>query len=112
MSLYEEGMKLYQEHVEEVIARVMKSRDELKGNFAYLEDPDMVRERKIVKYLKHLLWRQYLINEEKEDIPGLCSKMCFDCRYKRYNFHPRERSDHWNHERPEGWYCQSECECK
>ena len=110
--LYEKGLSLLREHSEEICSRVMKSRKEDKGNLGYLEDIDIVREQKLARFLCHLLWRKKLEIDEKTDMEGMCDEMCYDCHYKRYNFHPQRAPDHWAWETPEGWYCQEECECK
>ena len=110
--LYEKGLSLLREHTNEICIRVMKGRNEGRGNFAYLEDDDIVRERKIYSLLSHLLWRARLEFDGETDKDGLCNKKCYDCTYRRYRFHPKDAPNHWNWEDNEGWNCQAECECK
>lgn len=110
--LYETGMMELREHSEEICVRVMKSRNEGKGNFRYLGNDDIKRERKSADILKIFLYRLYLKLEGKENKEGYCSKMCIDCTYARYNFHSKRAPDHWCNQDPENWYCQAECECK
>lgn len=109
--LYDYGMEILREHSEEIMFRVMKSRSENKGNFAYLEDENIKREQKIAKTLTHIMWRFKLELDGKETEKGLCGWMCIDCWYKRYRFHSLRAPGHWNNESAEGWVCQEECEC-
>jgi len=110
--LYDYGLEVLRKHSEEIMFRVMKSRSENKGNFAYLEDEDIKREQKMAKTLTHLLWRLKLEIDGKEDERGYCGWMCINCWYKRYRFHSLRAPEHWHNEKAEGWYCQAECECK
>lgn len=111
--LYEKGMEIYREHSEEICVRVMKSRNEHKGNFRYLEDDDIKREQNLATVLKILLYKLYLKLEGKEDKKGYCSKICIECTYARYHFMSERAPNHWcNDHEPESWYCQAECECK
>ena len=112
--LYEVGIERLREHSEEICFRVMKGQSEGKGNFGYLEDEDFKRERRLSRFLQHLLWKMYLEIEGETDKEGYCDKMCYDCTYKRYMFKPERAPGHWNWDtsRKEGWYCQAECECK
>lgn len=110
--LYEAGIELLRVHAEEICFRVMKGQSEGKGNFGYLEDEDIKRERGLARFLRHLLSKMDLEITGNVDKEGYCNKMCYDCTYRRYNFHPQRAPNHWSHESPEGWYCQAECECK
>ncbi|MHA1286051.1 MAG: hypothetical protein ACTSPB_01485 [Candidatus Thorarchaeota archaeon] len=111
--LYQTGLDILREHSEEIMVRVMRSRREDKGNFAYLESEDIKRERRIAKALSHMLWRLHLEIEGKtETEKGYCGWMCKDCWFKRYRFHSQRAPNHWCNWEKEGWYCQSECECE
>jgi len=110
--IYAKGIEILREHAEETCFRVMKGRNENKGNFAYIQDVDFKREARLAKMLKFLLWRLKLEIDGKTDMEGLCGAMCIDCSYKGYNFHSKRTSDHWCNESEEGWVCQEECECK
>lgn len=111
-SFYERGLTILRQHHEEICVRVMKSRKEGKGNFGYLEDEQIKRERILAKILQHLLWRIYLSFKGREKEVGCCDQKCIDCCYPRYHFHSKKEPDHWCNEKSEGWYCQVECECK
>ena len=111
-SLYDDGMKVLREHVEETCRRVMLSRSEGKGNFTHLQDEQIKREARIADALEHLLWREYCKIKGRTDEEGCCNQKCIDCYNKRFNFHLPNIPDHWCNEQEEGWYCQAECECK
>lgn len=109
---YEVGLEILREHAEEICFRVMKGRSEGKGNFGYLEDDNIKHQMRVARYLTHMLSKMDLELTGRVDKEGYCDKMCYDCTYRRYNFHPQKSPEHWSHESPEGWYCQAECECK
>lgn len=109
---YKTGMAVLKEHCEEVMVRVMKSRSQGKGNFAYIEGRDFKREERLAKVLQHQLWKMYSLLHGKEDEKGCCDTSCFNCRHMRYVFHSTKAPAHWFNTEREGWCCQEECECK
>lgn len=110
--LYEIGMKTLRKHSEEYCRRVMKSRNEDKGNFTYLEDENFKRETEVARTLQLFLSRTRMKLDGKEKNEGPCGIICSQCPYIRFNFNHETVPDHWCNESSEGWYCQEECECK
>jgi len=114
VDFYNKGMDALREHHEEICFRVMKSRNENKGNFFYFrEDNDIKREENLARWLQFGLWKAYCDIHEITD-KNHCDRitLCRDCTSKRFRFHSNRAPDHWCNNEPEGWYCQAECECK
>jgi len=110
--MYKKGLDSLRVHSEEMCRRVIKSREEGKGNRTYIEDEDFMREMRIADDLEALLWR---LRQKLDGYPrneGQCGVICSQCPYIRMNFHHKSVPNHWGNESDEGWHCQVECECK
>ena len=113
IELYNDGMDVLKEHLDQSCFLVMKSREENKGNFKYIDEEDFKRERKLAEILTRMLSRLDLKIRDEMNKQGSCDKICCECEYRRYNVYPKRALGYWSkEERKEGWYCQVECECK
>lgn len=113
IAFYEKGMESLRRHHEEICFRVMKSRNEDRGNFAYLLDDDIKREEELGKWLQFAMWQLYCdMNDIQSNDYCTGELKCRDCTSKRFRFHSERAPDHWCNEGNEEWYCQAECECK
>lgn len=108
--VYIEGMAKLRKHSETVVGKVMRSRSEGKGNFAYLQDLASEKAKEEAAKLRLAMWQEWCMLIGVMGAEGCCGKKCYGCTDKRYNFHVPQHPTHWNNDRAEGWYCQRECQ--
>jgi len=112
--VYEKGMSTLREHHEEFCFREMEFRNNKDvKNRRYKTDDNIKRNDELANCMTLAMWRIYCDMYNIQSVDYCTGKLkCRDCSSKRFNFHSKRAPDHWCNDKPEGWYCQAECECK